>query len=140
MTWGTKGLTDNSVALERAEKRRMLRLGPDRRLDRRGQFALVGLGLDYSGVWIKSVSSVVEVFTLIFLVVLSVAATTWVYAGGRSLFAVGRSLVTSSQAIAHASSPRREPARSLKRPERHEAARGWFWRILSDLGRSVRLE
>ena len=54
---------------------------------------LVAVGSEYPGVWVKSESSVIEVFTLIFLVVLSVAATTWAYAGGRSLLALGRALV-----------------------------------------------
>ena len=93
VTWGTKGLTDDRND-RRAEKQRMRRLrnliaGSIVAID----VGLIGVGLDHSGVLIKSVSSVVEVFTLIFLVVLSVAAATCVYAGGRSLFALGRSLI-----------------------------------------------
>lgn len=85
VTWGTKGLTDDSGA-ERTEKRRMLRL----RTMIAGSIvaanlALVGLGLEYSGVWIKSVSSVVEIFVLLCLGVAGTAAVAWAVSAGSAL-------------------------------------------------------
>jgi hypothetical protein len=54
---------------------------------------LVAVGSEYPGAWVRSESSVIEVFTLIFIVVLSVAAATWAYAAGRSLLAHGVELI-----------------------------------------------
>jgi chitin synthase len=85
VTWGTKGLTNDSGA-ERAEKRRMLRL---RTLIAgsivAANLALLGLGLEFSGVWIKSVSSVAEIFVLLCLVVAGTAATAWAVSAGSAL-------------------------------------------------------
>jgi len=89
VSWGTKGLTVDSRG-HGAEERRLRRL--------RDMIAgsivavttlLVAVGSEYPGVWVRSESSVIEAFTLIFLVVLSVAAATWAYAGGRALLALG---------------------------------------------------
>jgi cellulose synthase/poly-beta-1,6-N-acetylglucosamine synthase-like glycosyltransferase len=89
VTWGTKGLTDDSGA-EFAEKRRMLRL----RTAIAGSivavnFALVALGLEYSGIWIKSASFVVEFFILLCLAVAGVAALAWAGSAGRALTSFG---------------------------------------------------
>ena len=93
VSWGTKGLTHDPRG-HVAEERRMRRL----RDVIAGSIVavtavLVAVGSEYPGAWVKSESSVIEVFTLIFLVVLSVAATTWACAGGRSLLAFGRAFV-----------------------------------------------
>jgi chitin synthase len=93
VSWGTKGLTHDPRG-HSAEERRMRRL---RDIIGGSIVAvtamLVAVGAEYPGVWVSSESSVIEVFTLIFLVVLSVAAATWVYAGGRSLLALGGALI-----------------------------------------------
>ena len=96
VSWGTKGLTHDPRG-HSAEERRMRRL----RDVIAGSIVvvttlLVAVGSEYPGVWVKSESWVIEVFTLIFLVVLSVAATTWAHAGGRSLLVAGRALVAFS--------------------------------------------
>ena len=93
VSWGAKGLTHDPRG-HSGEQRRMRRL----RDVVAGSIVvvttlLVAVGSEYPSVWVKSESWVVEVFTLIFLVVLSVAATTWAHAGGRSLLALGRALV-----------------------------------------------
>jgi chitin synthase len=85
VTWGTKGLTDDSGA-ERAEKRRMLRL----RTVIAGSvvavnLALVVLGLEHSGIWIKSVSSIVEIFVLLCLAVAGTAVAAWAVSAGSAL-------------------------------------------------------
>jgi chitin synthase len=93
VSWGTKGLTHDPRG-HSAEERRLRRL---RDIIGGSIVAvtamLVAVGSEYPGVWVRSESSVVEVFTLIFLVVLSVAAATWAYAGGRALLALGRALI-----------------------------------------------
>jgi hypothetical protein len=62
-------------------------------IDRRGH-GHAGRGrLRISRAWVRSESSVIEVFTLIFLVALSVAPATWACAGGRALLALGRASV-----------------------------------------------
>ena len=90
VSWGTKGLTHDPCG-HSAEERRLRRL--------RDIIAglivaitalLVAVGSEYPGVWMKSESAVIEAFTLLFLVVLSVAAAAWAYVGGRSLLALGR--------------------------------------------------
>jgi chitin synthase len=90
VSWGTKGLTDDPCG-HSVEQRRLRRL----RDVIAGSIVvvttlLVAVGSEYPGVWVKSESSVVEVFTLLFLVVTSVAAAAWLYSGGRSLSAFGR--------------------------------------------------
>ena len=92
VSWGTKGLTQDPRG-HVAEERRLRRL----RDTTAGSIVavtavLVGVGSEYPGAWVKSESSVIEVFTLIFLVVLSVAAATWACAGGRALLALGASV------------------------------------------------
>jgi chitin synthase len=92
VSWGTKGLTQDPRG-HVAEERRLRRL----RDTIAGSIVavtavLVGVGSEYPGAWVKSESSVIEVFTLIFLVVLSVAAATWACAGGRALLALGASV------------------------------------------------
>ena len=93
VSWGTKGLTQDPRG-HTAEERRLRRL----RDVIAGSIVavtavLVAIGSEYPGVWVRSESSVIEVFTLIVLVVLSVAAVTWAYAAGRSLFALGGELI-----------------------------------------------
>jgi chitin synthase len=93
VSWGTKGLTHDPHS-HSAEERRMRRL----RDVIAGSIVaatalLVAVGSEYRGVWVRSESSVIEAFTLIFLVVLGVAATTWARAGGRSLLALGHALI-----------------------------------------------
>jgi cellulose synthase/poly-beta-1,6-N-acetylglucosamine synthase-like glycosyltransferase len=92
VSWGTKGLTHDPRG-HSAEERRLRRL---RDIIAGSIVAitavLVGVGSEYPSAWVRSESSVIEVFTLIVLVVLSVAAATWTYAGGRSLLALGRAL------------------------------------------------
>jgi chitin synthase len=93
VSWGTKGLTHDPRG-QNVEERRLRRL----RDIIAGSIAavtamLVAVGSEYPGVWVRSESSVIEVFSLIFLVVLSVAAATRAYAGGRSLLALGRALI-----------------------------------------------
>jgi chitin synthase len=93
VSWGTKGLTHDPRGHD-AEERRLRRL----RDVIAGSIVavtamLVAVGSEYPGAWVRSESSVIEVFTLIFLVVLSVAAATWAYAGGRSLLALGGELI-----------------------------------------------
>jgi chitin synthase len=93
VSWGTKGLTHDPHG-HSGEQRRMRRL----RDVIAGSIVvvtalLVAVGSEYPGAWVKSESWVIEIFTLIFLVVLSVAATTWAHAAGRSLLAVGRALI-----------------------------------------------
>jgi hypothetical protein len=92
VSWGTKGLTHDPRG-HSAEERRLRRL---RDIIAGSIVAvtavLVGVGSEYPGAWVRSESSVIEVFTLIFLVVLSAAAATWTHAGGRSLLALGRAL------------------------------------------------
>jgi chitin synthase len=85
VTWGTKGLTDDAGD-QVGEKRRMRRLrnvvaGLIVAVDA----GLVGVGLNRSGVWIKSESSVIEAFALLFLVMAGVAAATWAVSALRSL-------------------------------------------------------
>jgi chitin synthase len=94
VSWGTKGLTHDPRGHD-AEERRLRRL----RDFIAGSIVavtamLVAVGSKYPGAWVRSESSVIEVFTLIFLVVLSVAAATWAYAAGRSLLAFGRAFIT----------------------------------------------
>src|SRR5271154_1160340 len=93
VSWGTKGLTRDPCG-HTVEERRMRRL----RDTIAGSIVavtamLVAVGSEYPGAWVRSESSVIEVFTLIFLVVLSVAAATWAYAAGRSLLAFGGELI-----------------------------------------------
>ena len=88
VSWGTKGLTHDPRG-HTVEERRLRRL----RDVIAGSIVavtamLVAVGSEYRGFWVRSESSVVEVFTLIFLVVLSVAAASWGYAGGRALLAL----------------------------------------------------
>jgi hypothetical protein len=93
VSWGTKGLTRDPCG-HTVEERRMRRL---RDIIAGSIVALtamlVAVGSEYPGAWVRSESSVIEVFTLIFLVVLSVAAATWAYAAGRSLLALGGELI-----------------------------------------------
>jgi chitin synthase len=92
VTWGTKGLTDDAGD-QASEKRRMLRLrsivaGSIVVIDT----GLIAVGLNRPGVLIKSESSVIEVFTLLFLIVAGVAAATWAASALRSLPTLRRSL------------------------------------------------
>jgi len=85
VSWGTKGLTHDPRGYN-AEERRLRRL----RDVIAGSIVavtaiLVAAGSEYRGVWVPSQSSVIEVFTLIFLVVLSVAAAAWAASALRSL-------------------------------------------------------
>ena len=85
VSWGTKGLTHDSGD-HSAEKRRMRRLrdtiaGSILAI----QAGLLAIGFEYPGVWVKSVSSVVEAFTLLFLVITGIAAAACVVAAWRSL-------------------------------------------------------
>ena len=93
VSWGTKGLTRDPRG-HVAEERRLRRL---RDIIGGSIVAvtamLIVVGSEYPGVWVRSESSVIEVFTLIFLVVLTVAAATWAYAAGRSLLALGGALI-----------------------------------------------
>jgi hypothetical protein len=93
VSWGTKGLIHDPRG-HSAEERRMRRL---RDIIGGSIVAvtamLVAVGSEYPGVWVKSESSVVEAFTLLFLVVTSVAAATWAYSVGRSLHALSRPVV-----------------------------------------------
>lgn len=85
VTWGTKGLTDDGGD-QAGEKRRMRRL---RNIVAGSIVAanagLIAVGLNRSGVLIKSESSVIEAFTLLFLVVAGVAAATWTASALRPL-------------------------------------------------------
>jgi chitin synthase len=77
VTWGTKGLTDEAGD-QANEKRRMRRLrnivaGSIVAID----LALIAALLDHPDVWIKSETSVIEIFTLPFLVVAGFAAAVW---------------------------------------------------------------
>jgi hypothetical protein len=92
VTWGTKGLTDDAGD-QAGEKRRMRRLrnivaGSIVAVDA----GLIAIGLNRPGVFIKSESSVIEAFTLLFLVVAGVAAATWAASALRSLPTLGRAL------------------------------------------------
>ena len=124
VSWGTKGLThdprDHSVEKQRMRRLRDIIAGPVVAI----QAGLVVVGFDYPGVWVKSISSVVEVFTLLFLVVTSIAAAAWVVSRARSLPAFGRPCSPSSSAIAPTRPSRQDRSRSPGRPERREAARG----------------
>jgi cellulose synthase/poly-beta-1,6-N-acetylglucosamine synthase-like glycosyltransferase len=84
VTWGTKGLTDSRD--ENAEKQRMRRLrdiiaGAIVAIN----VGLIAVGLGRPGVWIKGESSVIEVFTLLFLAFAAIAATAWTVLALRSL-------------------------------------------------------
>jgi chitin synthase len=85
VTWGTKGLTDDSGALG-AEKRRMLAL---RNLIAGAVIAVnIGLmvvGFNRPGALIKDESSVIEATSLLFLAITAVAAGAWIASGWRSL-------------------------------------------------------
>ena len=90
VTWGTKGLTDDAGDQE-VEKQRMRRLrnvvaGAIVAID----VTLIALGPWRHGVWITGESSVVEVFTLLFLVVTALAAAVWIVSAWRSLPALLR--------------------------------------------------
>jgi chitin synthase len=84
VTWGTKGLTDSRD--ENVEKQRMRRL----RNVIAGAIVTINVGLIVAGlgrpgVWIKGESSVIEVFTLLFLAFAVVAVTAWIVFALRSL-------------------------------------------------------
>jgi chitin synthase len=87
VSWGTKGLTQDPRG-HGAEQRRLRRL---RDIVAGSIIAvtamLVAVGFEYPGAWVRSESSVIEVFTLIFLVVSSVAAAAWAGSALRSLAA-----------------------------------------------------
>ncbi len=90
VTWGTKGLTDDAADQE-VEKQRMRRL---RNVVAGAIVAinvtLIALGLWRHGAWITGESSVVEVFTLLFLAVAALAAAVWIVSAWRSLPALFR--------------------------------------------------
>ena len=92
VTWGTKGLTDDAGD-QVGEKRRMRRL---RNIVAGSIVAadagLIAIGLNRPGVFIKSESSIIEAFTLLFLVVAGVAAATWAASALRSLPTLARAL------------------------------------------------
>jgi chitin synthase len=88
VTWGTKGLTHDARD-QATEKQRMRRLrtiiaGAIVTID----VALIALGLWRHGVWIKGESSVVELFTLLFLSVTALSAVAWTVFALRSLAAL----------------------------------------------------
>jgi chitin synthase len=85
VTWGTKGLTDDPRS-HSVEQRRMRRLrnviaGVIVAIN----VALIAIGLWRPGVWIKGESSVIEAFSLLFLVFAVVAAGAWTVFALRSL-------------------------------------------------------
>ena len=88
VTWGTKGLTsdakDQATEKERMRRLRAIIAGAIVTID----VALVALGLWRHGVWITSESSIVELFTLLFLCVTALSAVAWTVSAGRSLAAL----------------------------------------------------